>query len=94
MTEIDGLNMRTVDTPTHTKYEIADKHISLDTVVGFVQSAEPYVDVEELYYWITEMEEDAVVTNPSGKKELIGITLQEEIEEAMEYIGVDISDFS
>lgn len=93
MVNIDGLNMRLVETPTHTRYIILDKHISLDTVVSFVSSAEQFVDIGELYYWISDMEEDAVVANNSENKELLGITLQEEIDEALDYIGVDISSF-
>ena len=94
MTEIDGLNMKEIETPTHINYVILDRHISLDTVVSFMSSAEPFVDIEELYYWIVDMEEDAIVSSDTERKELLGITLQEEIEEALEYIGIDISSFS
>lgn len=93
MSELDGLNVERGGSQLEPIYIISEKKVSVASVPAFVLTAKDFVEPEELWEWVNNIEEDGVLKVAGRKDTLSILDLIEEIEDAFEYAGIDISSF-
>ena len=93
MINLDGLNVERGGSELEPIYVITEGKVTVGSVQAFIESAKDFIDPEELWDTLNELEEDAILKVKGKPQTLSALDIFEEIEEAFEYARIDISNF-
>ena len=93
MIALDGLNIVRVGSEFEPVYVIMESRVTVASVQAFVVSATALVDPEALWIALGGMEEEAVLKVKDKTPSLSAMDIFDEMEDAFEYAGIDISEF-
>jgi len=93
MIDLDGLNVERGGSELEPIYIITESKVTVASVQAFIESAKDFIDPEDLWCTLNELEEDATLKVKGKSQTLSALDIFEEIEEAFEYARIDISGF-